>query len=732
MLGVIGVARCGRATESFSRLSTRLLHIPSAKQTIPRLLHQVSTQSFSQYGPQPNIKTFAIQLGIQSGLHPWSQSGLTAHLISARLRNQPVHSRRLFATESSSGSANPNPNSTPSTPPRRRTLFRRLFIFSKYTLYLSLTSVVGLVVLTSFLFIHDLFTYTSRHVDRVPMNPLALHLERGGPKNLPIARVLVDDDEDEDMHRIARDKPRLVVVGGGWGAMGVLQTLHLGDYHVTVVSNETFTTFTPLLPSAAVGTVQVRSLIEPIRKIVARLRGHFVNGKAVDVDFGQRLIEIECVGNGERVYIPYDKLIIAVGSTSSTHGVPGLEHCFQLKTIADAQAIRRRVMDNFEIASLPTTSPSERKRLLSFVVCGGGPTGVETAAEIFDFCQEDIMNYFPKICREEVSIHVIQSRGHILNTYSEAISQYAEDKFKRDGVNLITNARVAAVTPEHVIYTSKNEDGQMEQHTIPTNFTLWSTGIAMNPFAKRVTQLLPNQFHKKAIEVDAHLRVKGTPQGTVYAVGDAATIETSLVSHFLEFVEEADQNKDGKIDFDEWEVMVNRIKQKIPMAEDHVSKAREIFTMYDTNRDNALELNELVKLLEDLGNKITSLPATAQVASQQGKYIGKKLNKLARRMERQEQKMETAQPSAESARNLILIPDEAISAPFRYFHLGSLAYIGNAAVFDLGKYSFMGGLAAMYAWRSVYWNEQVSVRTRALLMIDWIVRGVWGRDLSRL
>lgn len=76
----------------------------------------------------------------------------------------------------------------------------------------------------------------------------------------------------------------------------------------------------------------------------------------------------------------YDKLVVAVGSTSSTHGVPGLENCFQLKTIGDAQAIRRRVMDNFEIASLPTTSPEERRRLLSFVVCGGGPTGVETAA----------------------------------------------------------------------------------------------------------------------------------------------------------------------------------------------------------------------------------------------------------------------------------------------------------------------------------------------------------------
>lgn len=69
--------------------------------------------------------------------------------------------------------------------------------------------------------------------------------------------------------------------------------------------------------------------------------------------------------------------------------------------------------------------------------------------------------------------------------------------------------------------------------------------------------------------------------------------------------------------------------------------------------------------------------------------------------------------------------DEAIARPFRYMHLGTLAYIGNAAVFDLGGVSFMGGLVAMYAWRSVYWNEMVSARTRALLMIDWIVRCVF-------
>lgn len=103
---------------------------------------------------------------------------------------------------------------------------------------------------------------------------------------------------------------------------------------------------------------------------------------------------------------------------------------------------------------------------------------------------------------------------------------------------------------------------------------------------------------------------------------------------------------------------------------------------------------------------------TAQVASQQGKYIGKKLHKLARHQNTLESK------------DLAATTDETVSGPFRYLHLGSLAYIGNAAVFDFGGYSLMGGLAAMYAWRSIYWNEQVSARTRALLMIDWIIRCV--------
>jgi len=579
------------------------------------------------------------------------------------------------------------------------------------------------VAFTTCIFVHDAFTYSEKHVDRVPVEPLALHPELGGPKNLPVAKVYLSDIEDPENAGLAK-KPHLVIVGGGWGAVGILNTLRPGDYHVTVVSPETFNTFTPLLPSAAVGTVSVRSLIEPIRKIIARLHGHLINAKAVDLVMSERLLEVETVsasGKKENIYVPYDKLVIAVGSSSATHGIAGLQHCYQLKTVGDAQRIRARIIDNFEMASLPTTSPEERKRLLSFVVCGGGPTGVETAAEIYDLCQEDIIKYFPKVCREEVTISVIQSREHILNTYSEAISKYAEDRSMHDHINLVTSARVASVEADHVKYTVKGEDGKTKTIELPTNFVLWSTGISMNPFTQRVSDLLPNQVHKKAIEVDAHLRVKGAPVGDVYAIGDASTIETSVVSHLLDLVDEADKNKDGKIDYNEWEIMVQRIKQRIPMTENHLDKVRELFDLYDSDADNSLTLNELAILLQELGNKITALPATAQVASQQGKYIGQKLSKLARRKDTLEA-------------NGLIGPgaDEAISSPFRYMHLGSLAYIGNAAVFDLGKMSFMGGLMAMYAWRSVYWSEQVSSRTRALLMIDWVIRGIWGRDLSRL
>lgn len=242
---------------------------------------------------------------------------------------------------------------------------------------------------------------------------------------------------------------------------------------------------------------------------------------AIDVDFSERLLEVSAQGE-DNFYVPYDKLVIACGSVNSTHGVPGLENCFQLKTVQDAQAIRRRVMDNLEKAALPSTDMDERKKLLSFVVCGGGPTGVEFASELWEMVNEDVTacascplsplvhasgppadfaalahphprTDMPQVLRDNLSVHIIQSRDHILNTYAEKISEYAEERFRRNEIDLITNARVKEVQGDKVIYTVKDpKTGKTEQKELDSGFTLWSTGIGASRFSGGVGAPVPS------------------------------------------------------------------------------------------------------------------------------------------------------------------------------------------------------------------------------------------------
>ncbi|CEQ40455.1 SPOSA6832_02052 [Sporobolomyces salmonicolor] len=656
---------------------------------------------------------------------------------------------------------------------------------------------------------YDASTYHHTNAEKVPVCPIALHPVRGGKKNLKIASVLVDDTDANKVKSSGKEKQRLVIVGGGWGvrsvplpwsdhpnkrrdalaalssdlcglanppsiqSVGILKHLDPDLWHVTVVAPDNYFLFHPLLrassllatcvlpadlgpslvrtASATVGTVEVRSLVEPLRKIIARVSGHFLQGRsaccsyavrriltsisisAVDVDFSERLLEVGCLGDEENFYLPYDKLVIACGSVNSTHGVPGLENCFQLKTVQDAQAIRRRVMDNLEKAALPSTEQEERRRLLNFVVCGGGPTGVEFASELWEMVNEDVTAYMPKLLRDEVKVHIIQSRDHILNTYAEKISQYAEElervrdladfkaRFRNNDIDMILNARVKEVTPDKVIYTTKDkETGKTTEHEVDSGFVLWSTGIAMNPFTQRIASLLPNQYHKHALEVDSHLRVIGAPLGTVYALGDCATIETRLVDHLLEFVERSDENKDGRIDSKEFEKMMGFVKRKFPASQKQLGKIYDVFDRYKRS-DGTLGLNELADMFLEISKKITNLPATAQVADQEGTYLGKKFTKLAK----------SHQDHVALDNGIYDDPDDLLYHPFNYRHMGSLAYIGNSAVFDIESFSFAGGLAAMYLWRSVYLSEAVSLRTRCLLLLDWIKRGTFGRDLSR-
>ncbi|KFH42075.1 External alternative NAD(P)H-ubiquinone oxidoreductase B1-like protein [Hapsidospora chrysogenum ATCC 11550] len=587
-------------------------------------------------------------------------------------------------------------------------------------------TVVGVGVIA--FFIYDASTYKEyrTHSD-IDVSQLALQPRRGGPKDLPIAEFYIDDDDSEARRRL-KDKPRLVVLGGGWGGVALLKDLDPEAYHVTVIAPTNYFLFTPMLPSATVGTLELRSLVEPIRRILGRVNGHFIRAKADDIEFSDKLVEVsQRDGDGKEVrfYVPYDKLVIAVGSTTNPHGVKGLENAFFLKNIDDARGIRNRVIHNFELACLPTTSDEERRRLLSFVVSGGGPTGVEFAAELYDLLNEDLSRYFPRLLRNEISVHIIQSRSNILNTYDEAVSKYAEEHFARDQVNVMTNSRVKEVQPDKIIFTQKQDDGTLITKELPTGFCLWSTGVAPTALSRTLAKKLGSvQTNRHALETDTHLRLNGSPLGDVYAIGDCATVQNNVADHIITFLRTYawKQGKDPEtvqLHFTDWRRVAQDVKRRFPQASDHLKRLDKLFAEFDKDQSGTLDFGELRELLKQIDNKLTSLPATAQRAHQQGRYLAQKLNKMAQLQDGL---------AVNDIRDGDL--DAAVYKAFEYHHLGNLAYIGNSAVFDLGKgWSIAGGLWAVYTWRSVYFAQSVSLRTRLLMAMDWAKRGLFGRDL---
>ena len=250
-------------------------------------------------------------------------------------------------------------------------------------------------------------------------------------------------------HFEGQTKKKIVILGSGWGALSVINHLEPGQFDVTVVSPRNYFLFSPLLPSVTVGTVESRSIVEPIRKLIRKHHGNgevkFLEAECVDVEPEKKQIWCEdrsgVVGAVSKVGINYDLLVVAVGATNNTFNTPGVEeNCHFLKEIDDAQSIRNVIIDLVETASIPGQTKEERKRLLHFVVVGGGPTGVEFAAEVRDFLREDVIKIYPGI-EEDTCVTLVQSQDHVLNTYDQQISTYTEERFKMDGINLITNSR---------------------------------------------------------------------------------------------------------------------------------------------------------------------------------------------------------------------------------------------------------------------------------------------------
>lgn len=302
-----------------------------------------------------------------------------------------------------------------------------------------------------------------------------------------------------------------MILGTGWGAYRLVKSIDTRAYQTIIVSPRNHFLFTPLLASTTVGTLEFRSIVEPIRK--ARHDVDYYQAECTDIDTSNKVIQVSTT-HQQSFQLPYDKLVIAVGAKNSTFNIPGVaEHAYFLKELHHARAIRNRIIECFEEASLPSTPDSTRKQLLNFVVVGGGPTGIEFAAELNDFFWEDLSKSFPKLPVNEVRITVLEASKTILSAFDSRLAEYTIKSFRKQGIDLRTNSLVKEVRDGEVVL----QDGTV----IRFGLLVWSTGIAPRTFVHNVKNL--PQDHVGRIIVGDDLKVKGLNE--VYALGDCSTIE---------------------------------------------------------------------------------------------------------------------------------------------------------------------------------------------------------------
>lgn len=374
-----------------------------------------------------------------------------------------------------------------------------------------------------------------------------------------IAIQTLNDEKD--------NRERVVILGSGWAGYTLARDLDPKKYQVVIVSPRSYFVFTPLLASTSTGTLEFRTALEPIRS--RRSPGQFFQGWADGVDFekktlsieenvedelqsrglagrrhdhespGQRSLEKQTKAKKGKLFdMTWDKLIIAVGCYSQTFNTKGVrEHAYFLKDVGDAREIRNRMLQCFETAALPTTSPEMRKQLLNFAVVGGGPTGIEWSAELHDIVNEDMKKIYPDLIKH-VQITVYDVAPKVLSMFDDKLGEYAMQHFARNGISIQTQHHVEELrmgTP----HTSTHESSDVkdtascytlklkEEGEIGIGMCVWSTGLMMNPFVEKLDSV-KRDAKSGGIMTNAHLQAKRTddsPIADVFALGDCAILE---------------------------------------------------------------------------------------------------------------------------------------------------------------------------------------------------------------
>ena len=306
---------------------------------------------------------------------------------------------------------------------------------------------------------------------------------------------------------------RIVIVGGGFAGLSAARrfqrlALRGAPIDVTLISDSNFLLFTPMLAEVASSSLEPSHISAPIRASVAHTR--FRHAAVEDIDTDARTVRL-AGGPGPAERIPYDHLVLAVGSVPHFLGLPGVEqHAHTLKDLRDATDLRDHVIGLLERADHVEPDPIERERLLTFVVAGGGFAGAEVIAELFDLVH-GVLHYFPGITADEPHFVLVHSRDRILPELSAELAGYALDRLRARGIEFRLGVRVTEATAEDVLL----DDGQR----IPTRTFIWTAGNRPSPL---VAKLGGAHAHNGALVTDPSFRAVGLER--VWALGDCAQI----------------------------------------------------------------------------------------------------------------------------------------------------------------------------------------------------------------
>ena len=311
-------------------------------------------------------------------------------------------------------------------------------------------------------------------------------------------------------------RPRVVIIGGGFGGLDAARALADAPVDVTLIDRHNYHLFQPLLYQVATASLSPGDIASPIRWVLRHQENVEVllaSAESIDPDARKVLLD-------RSQQLPYDYLILAAGSTHAYFGHPEwAERAPGLKTLDDALEIRRRVLLAFEAAEREGNLETER-RLLTFVIVGGGPTGVELAGALAEIARHSLRHDFRRIHPESARIILLEGSPHVLGTFPEPLRQRARESLARLGVDVRTSSIVTSVDDGGVMWRRTDAQKDAPAERIECQTVLWAAGVASSPLPRSLglaTDRAGRVLAEPTLAVPGH--------ANIFVVGDMCALQ---------------------------------------------------------------------------------------------------------------------------------------------------------------------------------------------------------------